>query len=356
MKKNLKPQYHTLLTKVGKIVDETVDDHLEESSYLSFPEKRRMYSPMLERKRGTQKLRGMAACLALSAYSGLEVVRDERAKRILAAVELENYSNYALNWGFDGKAGVKDDKSQEESILAAFGFLNEAIEIVEDMPEISRLIRKYNHRVHRGWTPEVYDLHLDNLETMGDFEKFRRAYKIRNIEAGGQFYENYVAIADIFSGRKDDQLRERLGEIYKDFGEHIQIINDLGDFAKINKKWVSEKDSSDQLSDMRNNVVTWPTWLMYNGGDEKDREFMRTISSVKELDGLTKGRISSLFYAHAYDPICKQLRSKRLQLQGDLRRLEGINPEARDLAKVMVSMISSNKILYRLNQGRSNNG
>ena len=42
-----------------------------------------------------------------------------------------------------------------------------------------------------------------------NFDEFRKAYQIRNIEAGGQFYGNYATLAAAYSHERDFQLHER---------------------------------------------------------------------------------------------------------------------------------------------------
>lgn len=353
MKQNLKQEYHELSTKIGNIIDITINSYLDSFAYKKFPEKAVMYEKMLKFKQGTQKLRGTAAYLALCAFKSEGLLEEDKVKRILAAVELENYSNYALNWGFDGKAGVRDKKSREESILAAFGFLNDALDITEDMPEISKHIRKYNHRVHRGWTPEVYDLKFENKELFRDFNKFWKAYEIRNVEAGGQFYGSYIYLAHLFTDKKNKALIEALTDIYITFGEYVQIINDIGDFAVIDKKWVSEKKVVDQFSDLRNNVITWPTWLMCTKGTDEDKTFLESIVGQNELEEKTIQRISELFYEHAYEEIIAKLKKKRRFLQKQLKRVD-IDPKVRGLMQVMISMVSSNKIFRELKIQKKN--
>ncbi|MCX6815473.1 MAG: hypothetical protein NT120_01295, partial [Candidatus Aenigmarchaeota archaeon] len=131
---NWKPEYYRLLTYVGRMVDRCVADFYESSVYPGFPEKEILYKKMLDRKKGTQKLRAMAAYLAFSVFKGENALDDDKVKRIISAVELENWSNYELNWLFDGKANTKSLLEVKEAGLATHGFFNDALKIISDMP------------------------------------------------------------------------------------------------------------------------------------------------------------------------------------------------------------------------------
>jgi len=349
--KNLKEEYYNLLTKVGKTVDEVVLNFYENEIFREFPEKKQLYKKMLDRKIGTQKLRAMAAYLAFMAFNGEKILDDEKVRRIIAAVELENWSNYELNWVFDGKSNTRDILAIKEAGLATHGFMNDALRLVWDMPEISRTFLEINDRVHRGWTPELYDLTLENKAILSDFEKFWKAYEIRNIEAGGQFYGNYVTLAYQYSGHKNDLLHKQLKKIYQDFGAYVQIVNDIGDFAlkpKDSRPFVSEKVIADQFSDLRNGPVTWPTWLMYNRCSNEDRNFLHSVAINRELDSEGQARVSKLFYeTGTYDTLCQALRTKKQRLEQKIHCLD-IEPRTRGLIKSMIVMIPSNRIVHTL--------
>jgi hypothetical protein len=346
-KTDLKPEYHQTLTQVAKTVDDCINTHLEKESYVAFPEKRKMYAKMLNFKQDRQKLRAMAAYLAFSAVSDRDCIKDERVQRIISAVELENYSNYALNWAFDGKADTKASKDSEASTLASFGFLNDALDITEDMPAISNHIRKYNHRVHRGWTPEVYDLRFDNPEIFSDFKKFWKAYKIRNIEAGGQFYENYVELAGIFTGHKQESLEKKLKPIYRTFGEYVQMVNDFGDVIIPDNRWLSEKTKNDQMADLRNGVITLPIWLMYTKGSLEDKAFLSSMQHTQTMTSEDTSKVLHLFYQHAYEPILKHIKKVRSRLARQIRHLP-LDDKTKGLMGVMTCILSTNKKFRQL--------
>ncbi|OGJ21943.1 hypothetical protein A3K73_04840, partial [Candidatus Pacearchaeota archaeon RBG_13_36_9] len=89
---NLKLDYYHTLTNIGKVVDDCVREFYQSEVFRRFPEKEQLYKKMLERKIGTQKLRAMAGYLAFAAFNGEEVINEEPVKRIITAIELENYS------------------------------------------------------------------------------------------------------------------------------------------------------------------------------------------------------------------------------------------------------------------------
>ncbi|MGV8152417.1 MAG: isopentenyl-diphosphate Delta-isomerase [Candidatus Nanoarchaeia archaeon] len=347
---NLKSDYYSMLTKIGGVVDDCTKEFYQQEIFKRFPEKERLYEKMLERKRGAQKLRAMAGYLAFLAFNDEKMINKEQVKRIITAIELENWSNYELNWIFDKKRSTKSRLEIKEAGLASHGFFNDALRLVWDMPQVAKTLLDINDRVHRGWTPEMYSLTF-NSNVMQDFEKFWQAYQIRNIEAGGQFYANYVKLACSYSGKDNAKLHKQLGKIYQEFGEYIQIINDMGDFAfkpVTSDKFVNEKNGVDQFSDLRNGLVTWPIWLMYNRSNQEDRKFMESVP-YQELNIHDLKKLSNLFYStKTYDTLYCIMNKKRLRLGRDIHALD-IEPKTRGLINCMVSMISSNRITHTLN-------
>ena len=228
--------------------------------------------------------------------------------------------------------------------LATHGFMNDALRLIFDMPKMVDIFLKLNDRVHRGWTPELYDLIFDNEKIFKSHDIFWKAYQIRNNEAGGQFYANYITLAAIQLNFKNKKTTSLLSEIYQEFGEGIQIVNDLGDFLTgiID---VNEKDKDDRFADLRNGVITWPIWLMYN----KNKNEVLNFYNKKSNDSKT---IMRLFYSSAYPTILAFLRERRLRLQSRTRQLKNIDSEAKGLIEVMISMLSSNRILYNLEKYR----
>ncbi len=337
---NLKPRYFNILTKVGLMVDDEIKKFLESDVYPNFPEKKILYQKMFKRKEGSQKLRAIAAYLAFCAFGDNNILKDKKIRRIITAVELENYSNYELNWLFDGKAATNDLLSIKVAGLATHGFINDALRLVFDMPEIVDIFLRLNDRVHRGWTPELYDLIFDNKKIFRNHDVFWQAYQKRNIEAGGQFYANYVNLAATYLKFNDKETVALLSEIYKEFGEGIQILNDMGDFLTgiID---VNEKDKKDRFADLRNGIVTWPIWLMYNKDKKKILDFYNKRNNNSKT-------IMKLFYSEAYLTIQTFLKEKRLRLQSRIRKLKNIDSNARGLIEVMISMLSSNRILFNL--------
>jgi hypothetical protein len=195
-----------------------------------------------------------------------------------------------------------------------------------------------NDRVHRGWTPELYDLRFDNKKIFQKFDNFWKAYQIRNIDAGGQFYANYVNLSASFLKKKNLKTISSLSNIFSEFGEGIQILNDLGDFLT-GLISINEKDKSDRFADLKNGVVTWPIWLMY----KMDK---KSVFGFYKRDKNDPKRIMKLFFKAAYPQIHAFLKHRRLKLQTRVRQLSDINLEARGLIEIMISMLSSNRILY----------
>ena len=351
---NLKPYYYKTLTLIGKNVDKCVKNLYKKEIYVKFPEKKELYKKMLDRKYGTQKLRAMASYLAFCAFKGKEV-NNKTITHLITAVELENYSNYELNWLFDQKADVKSPLEIKKAGLATHGFFHDALYLVSKIhPIYTKVFLEINDRVHRGWTPELFDLNFENKKILNDFEYFWEKYKIRNVEAGGQFWGNYVTLAHIYYKYKQPKLHTKLKKIFEEFGEYVQILNDLGDFALPGTIILHEKKVSDQLSDLRHGLVTWPIWLIYNRSSKKDKDFLVSLSKKKIITKNDYIKALKLLYkTKTFDDIYKALRKRSHYLQQSIEMLD-IQPKIKGLLKVLVVLLYCNKLTYYLKKNQRN--
>jgi len=351
-KTNFKPEYYKILTRVGKNVDEVIDSFYNKDIFIKYPEKKEIYKDMLNRKKGTQKLRAMSAYLAFWAFAGKEI-NSKEVKELITAVELENYSNYELNWLFDKKGSVKEGPTYNLELkkagLATHGFIQDALFLVSKFgPEYVKVFLEINDRTHRGWTPELFDLNYNNKKLLNDFEYFWSKYKIRNVEAGGQFYDNYVKLAYIYNGKKNKDLYLSLKQIFEEFGEGVQILNDLGDFAPPGEIILHEKKESDQLCDLREGLITLPIWLIYNRASEKEKKFLMSIQGKRKLPQKDYIQVIKILHkSDTFSDIFNLLKRKALFLQKMIDTLN-IESDAKALLKVMVTLLYCNKLMHRL--------
>jgi len=356
---NFKPIYYKTLSEIGKIVD-VETDVLHKEIFLRYPEKKIIYEEMLKRKKGTQKLRAMAAFLAFCAFNEKIKKPNKIISKLLTAVEMENYSNYELNWMFDEKGSIKKDTSYlielKKAGLATHGFIQDALYMVSKInPIYVDIFLEINDRTHRGWTPELFDLNFKNKQLLNDFEYFWKSYKIRNVEAGGQFYDNYVKLAYTYSGKNNKKLYVALKQIFEEFGEYVQILNDLGDFAPPGTIILHEKKESDQLSDLRHGLITWPVWLVYNRASGKDKDFLRSIPNKKNLTNKDYYKFMKLLYkTKTFDDIYSSLRTKAHYLQRALDGLD-IDYKTKCLLKSMITILDCNKLIYSFKKFKDKN-
>ncbi len=349
---NFKPKYYEILTKVGGIVDKTIDSFYKKEIFVKFPEKKKLYKTMLNRKRGTQKLRAMAAYLAFWAFEGKES-NSKDIKKLVAAIELENYSNYELDWAMDTQGDVKQGPTYNlelsKAVLATRGFLKDALFLVSKLKqEYAEVLLEINDRVDRGCTPELFDLNFNNKKILNDFEYFWEKYKIRNVEAGGQFYDNYVKLAYIRNNKKNKNLYTSLKQVYEGFGEGVQLLNDLGDFSPPGTIILHEKKASDQLKDLREGPITLPTWLMYRRSSKKEKEFLISITNKKTLLQTDYIKIVKLLHeTKTFDDVVSLLKRRAIFLQKMIDTLN-IKSDVKSLLKTMVTLLYCNKLVHNL--------
>ncbi len=294
----------------------------------------------------------MTTYLSFYAFTGKKIT-NRTINKLIAAVELENYSNYELNWLFDRKGGVEEGTNYLQGLkkagLATHGFIQDALFLVSEIdPIYTKIFLEMNDRVHRGWTPELFDLNFNNKKLLDDFEYFWEKYKIRNIEAGGQFYGNYVKLAYIYTKQKNKDLYIKLKQIFEEFGESVQILNDLGDFAPPGTIILHEKKASDQLSDLREGIITWPIWLIYNRCSKKDKKFLISISNKDTLTKKDYLKAMNLLYkTNSFKDLRDFLKRKSYYLQKAIDTLD-IPREVKGLLKVLVTLLYCNKLIHRL--------
>jgi len=362
MGENLKPEYFKISRRIGQTVDEVVARHYENISK-TFPEKSEIVNVMVSRKVGKQKLRATAAGLAVYALIG-SFIENPVLNDLFAAIELVNWDNYARNWLADGKVDSNSALNRRKVILCVGGFFHDALQIVSSYdPRYTQIFTEIDDRVLRGFQAESH-LSINNENILNNKELFEKYYSIRNIEAGGQFYENYVRLAEIFTrkrrlfknifyGLSSSRTNvEKLKVIYRRFGEGVQILNDLSDFIIPDTQKVStEKNSADQFSDLRTGTVSRPIWLMYDYSNGEDKEFLRSLQG-KIPGSEEQRRILELFYGSgAYDTVKKQLKDTRTELYKAVHELD-IAPRYRGLLECMMSILSSSRYYHRLDDQR----
>ena len=349
--KDLKPKYHQLLSKVGKSIDEWVNNFYRKEIYPKFPEKRVIYEKMLKKKKGTQKLRGTLTYIIYCSFYG-KLVETNKIVPLCTAVELINWASYELNWLFDEKAGVINKIERQKTALAMQGFFNDALIILSKYGKefIDKAVEIYD-RILRGFAAEM-KLTIANKTILHNFHKFWELYKIRNCEAVGQFFGNIVELVSLFF--KNSKIRDSkslLKKIFEMAGEYTEILNDLADFVLPREKPLfHEKIIKDWAMDIRNGTITWPIWLMYNKSDEKDRDFLESLYGKNELC-LEEGKklIKILFETGTYKEIKRRIRKRYRELKKELRKLQ-INKKIRGLLQSSLIMLESNKFYYLLEE------
>lgn len=343
-------KYFNTLTRVGTVVDETIDKYLNEDEFGEY--KRIMYEPMFEKKRGNQKLRSTLTYLSHCALANknLNEPINEDLSKLMTSTEFQIWSEYMVNWIFDNKGQVNDPLVRKKTAVATKSFLEDAIKISEQVGEdYPKVILNTSSNVTKSFAKE-FILGLSNSELLnGPFEKYLKLYEIDyGIPGIGETFAQCVDLAAIHAKKGNSLEAKKLREIFLKYGVIHEILNGLGDFAI--GDMTTDKVSADQFSDIRNGVLTPVIWQMYNHSNKEDQRFMEDCVGEKELLEEERHRlVKMLFNTGTYDFISKKIKRTGRKLKRDVKNLNFHNEGGSQLQQ-LISVLESNKIYCQLNE------
>lgn len=258
-----------------------------------------------------------------------------------ASYELLNCSSYVINWIFDEKGGDRGKSETNNLIIGGFQLRELAEQVLSKngLEKIIGSISKINKAIYNGQDLDLNVLRLRNLTHFNSFEDFMNVYRNRCHGLSGEFYGQCLLSGSRISGNENPILYE-IGEI---LGSGLQASNDLGDFALPERSIaVCEKPYKDQLSDLRQEKLTLPIYLLATKLGESDRDLIRKPS--EEIVGL-------LHSTESFQQCLNYLKEERKKAKKKLYENFEKN-DVRDLLAATLVTIPSNKFITSLKNAR----
>ncbi len=349
-KKSSRSQYYNTLTRVGKIVDKTIDKYLSKDKFGEY--KRIIYEPLLKKKQGKQKLRAALTYLSYCTLTGIKPsskINEDLAK-LATSTEFEIWSEYMANWIFDNKAQVSDPLIRKKTAVATKSFLEDAIRIAGEVGEkYPKIILNTSSNVTKGFVQE-FILNFSNDKLLNS--SFRKYFKLYSFDYGnpgiGETFSQSIDLAALYANKEKTPEANELRNIFLEYGIYQEVLNDLGDFAT--RKMTTDKVASDQFSDIRNGALTPIIWCMYNKTNNKNKKFMKDcVGKIKLTEKEKFKLIKILFKTGTYDFISKKIKRTGRKLKKRIKNLE-FNNEGSSQLQQLVSILESNKIYHILKE------
>lgn len=344
-------KYFKTLTRIGKYVDKTLLNFFKEDK--CGREKRIMYEPFLKRKWGAQKLRANLFYLSYCTFTGRdpeEPITDKNLLYLMTSTELELWAEYTANWIFDNKGEVRENPTnRKKTAVSAKNFLADAVRMAFKVgPEYILPILDTCDSITKGWAEEfILDMSTNPKYLDVSFQEYMERYRKKlAIPEVGPSLALSVDLAGLYSGKKNIDKSKKLSRIFLEFGADLEILNDLGDFCLNNVS--TDKVSSDQFADLKNGLITPPIWLMYNGANEKDKEFIKNCVGKINFNKKDESQlVKTLFESGSYDLISKALKKSGRKYGKEIHKLDFNNEGGRQLQQA-VTIFESNKIYHIL--------
>lgn len=198
----------------------------------------------------------------------------------LMAAEIFNISTYQSNIVFDDKINNKSVRNVNQ-IISSFISLNLASillsELHIDAPSKVECINKLNYNNNLVYQGQYIDLNIlttDNFETITQmsYEQYIDLYMKRCELIGGTTVENCAYWACKIANITDINYIETICRLFRTWGQMMQMVNDLSDFAYIiDRKYI-------RYTDVRAGKITLPLYLILkSGGKDVANEIMNNI-------------------------------------------------------------------------------
>lgn len=303
------------------------------------------FKKRLEKK---EKLRPFLLRLAYELVGGKNW---KKIAPVCASMELLNISTYIDNTVFDNKNNIKDNEKTNYIISARI-----IRDIAEDL--LKKSSKRYRDRLLELFIEIDKDIYIAQFENINqlrnykDFDTFEAYYKkyLHRCEwITGRFMENICKIGAILSNGIEEQIKD-LGEIGRNIGIIVQIINDLGDFVPPEEKvYDYEKVYKDQFSDMRYGKLTLPIYYVLEYGNKSDKEKIKKVfgnnkSKNKDMIKVIKVLVDTGAIEYAKDLAIEYTKKTKKLLK------EFNKSEARDQLNILSTMSRTNKYLARIKE------
>lgn len=354
--------YFEISKKIGDLIDYRLEKLFKKSD-LKFPEKREVIDYMYIKKKGKQKLRPNIVFGSYCVFSNkdpLDILQQDINPEVLdfmAAVESFNISTYAQNVIHDGKRGILEtDKvnDRRKAVFCVNSFFSDAIKLVRGYGDNAlSVLLSLNDSVLRSFTPEMI-MQKDREKYIYNNKAFQESYyDILSKEGVGKFFAGCIKFGYLASKSLENKNNTKnlngLESIFIDFGIGGEELNALGDFVLPGEEeFTHEKESLDQLIDLRGGTITPPIRMLYQRGNNEERDLLEKIYNNRcNTFDEHKKILKMLFEKGIYQDISIKLKHKSKELRKKVRKME-IPISSRWFIQNILSLLESNKIYYTL--------
>ncbi len=226
----------------------------------------------------------------------------EQISPLLAVSELNNYYCYLDNWILDGKNGIANDIPKIGKITIASQMLRDLTQkLIEEAPiaedkkrRISKRLAETTMKCYEGQFKDL-KMTLDTLPEYKSDEEYLNAYLRKSKLQSGFLYGLSGEIGAVLANAREKEIQTSR-ELLEILGTGLQISNDLGDFAVASEKNESFKIYQDQLADIINGRLTFPSYYVLKNGTEEEKETLKNIIGKKDATEEEKLKVSKVIF------------------------------------------------------------
>lgn len=275
----------------------------------------------------------------------------EKIAYACASVELLNIATYIDNAVLDNKNDVKESE-KINYIISARIVRNIAEETIgkvnkKHSEKLIQLLREIDKGIYISQYKDINQ--LKKGKEFESFEDFLKNYLERCDGFAGRFMENVCKIGAILAKGIEEQIND-IGEIGRNIGIMVQIINDFGDFVPPKlKAFDYEKVYQDQFSDFKQGKLTVPIYYLLEFGKDVEKNKINKFLGKKkikpeELRGITKILVDSGALEYSKELAIKHATKSKVFLKNFKKS------EARDQIKILSEMSRTNKYFANIKE------
>lgn len=339
--------YFEISKELGNRINQFLNSYYQSNPIAG--KNKEFYQPILNKKANKQMCRANVAFLSYCALAKKNPKKEFESKdliKLCTSIELVNWSTYMINWIYDDKSHVEIPTIKKKTAVSISGLLSDAINITSDLGlEYVKELNKINSIVLTSFKPELETMNITNKDLLENKEKYfdyyKKNYAIRGV---GEFYSGIIELASMLTKNQNDK-KDRLKSIFLEYGEYLQTLNCLSDFI-LEQKVMSEKDPSNQFSDIKTNTLTPPIFYMYSLSNEEDKKFILNCAGKKITLDNQKKLLRILFETGTYELLSKEIKKKGRELKREIKSLH-LGKAGAGLQQ-LVTIFESNKIYHFL--------
>ena len=276
---------------------------------------------------------------------------DQDFTKLAAATELKMYAEYMANWNVDSKGEVKTNpENRKKAAIGSKSFLEDAIRLAMQVNHsYVKTILDSSSQVTKGFMHELTNTTTSKINTF-DLNQYLTTYSYDvALPLNGKTLSLGVELASQYAKVQNKTHSKQLLKLFDQWGVDLQIVNDLGDFLP--KMVSTNKSSCDRFSDIKNNTLTPPLYLILTGCDEKIKEEILSFNENTIFTNEQEEHImNTLFNSGSYKTTSKALKRSGREIKKILEQIQGLHEPALSYLKLSASMFETSTIYHRLNK------